>query len=239
MSHAQNMPPVQTIGGPDLIPPPMMPQLIPDLSGQESTSNNFSAIGSESNAVPPDVYEVWCLKAIEDTKLKLQAPNLDANSQHSFNWLLRQLQGQLADHRALVQQNNAFVKSVQANPRTALTNIPDPIAYAFSRDVAHYERELAAPDLTTNERETDAAMLANFKFTLADNQTNAQLWADLHMAEQNKDAGKMVQSKQRLADYLAIKLGELQGKTYPAGMSYDAVMNEYQKQVGNGATGNK
>jgi hypothetical protein len=33
-----------------------------------------------------------------------------------------------------------------------------------------------------------------------------------------------------LANYLAANLGQIQGKTYPSGMSLDAIMSEYRKQ---------
>src|SRR5208283_2768622 len=145
ISYSQNMPPVQNDKATALAPPPAMTVQTLDSSGRELASTNFIAVGLMSNAVPPDIYEVWALKAIEDTKLELQAPNLDTNYQHSLKWLLRQLQGQLADHRTQVQQNNAFLQSVQANPRTAWTNMMDPITEALTMDVAHYERELASP----------------------------------------------------------------------------------------------
>lgn len=65
---------------------------------------------------------------------------------------------------------------------------------------------------------------------LADHQTNAQLWANVRQAEESKETEKVSRTKQELADYLAARLGAIQGKTYPTGMSFDATIAAYNKQ---------
>ena len=185
-----------------------------------------------TNTAASNAYEVMLLKQIDDTEHELQKPDLNTNYRHTLQWILSRNQGELSNHLAQVQQNLEFIKSARANPRTAWTNMPDPIEQALASDVSIYERELANPTLAANTRKTDEAMLEDYKQKLADHITNAQLWANLHMDQQDNNSEQIIRSQNQLADYLAKKLGQMQGKTYPQGMSLDAVIAEYQKQVG-------
>ena len=217
------------IKAPHASPPTMFPQVSTNLQ-----TTNFDGGVTTSNGAPRDPYETWLLKTIDDTKRELQQTNLPATYRRTLEWLLREHQGNLSDHQAQVQKKAEFIKSVRANPRTAWTNRSDPIEQAFASDVAKYERMLADPALAPNLRETYEAMLEGYKQDLADHKTNAQLWADLRMARQLKDHERIDLSEKQLADYLAIKLGKIQGKKYSPGMSLDAVLEQYRIQAGGG-----
>ncbi len=196
--------------------------------------SNVNAGGPTSNAVPHDAMDAWLLQTIEKTKQDLQRPGLDATSRQFLEMSLRRLYGQWDDHQAQVQSNKAFIEAIRSNPRTALTNMPDPIEQSWSSAIAQKERELADPRLDPYRRQALETIVTTFKQQLADHTTNAQLWANLRLAQQSKDAEQMDHAKRELADYLAKSLGKIQGKTYPTGMSLDAIMEEYREQ-GNGS----
>jgi len=121
--------------------------------------------------------------------------------------------------------------SMPARPGDTLTNKTDFVQQALLNSVTSYEHELANPGLDPILRKTFERLLEERKRQLADHQTNAQLWINVRQAEQSKDLEKASMSKQELADYLAARLGKIQGKTYPEGTSLDAIIDEYQKQT--------
>jgi hypothetical protein len=200
---------------PLISPPPLIPQM----------TTNFSVTNAH------DAYEGWLLGAVDDTERKLQQTNLNAGYRQSLEWILKLNQGKLSNHQAQIQRESDFVKAVKSNPRTAWTNMPDPIEEALASDVTKYEGELANTSLAPNTRKTYEAMLDNYNQKLADHETNAQLWANLRLALDSHKQEQLVQAQRQLADYLATRLGKVQGKTYPAGMSLDAILAEYQKQA--------
>jgi hypothetical protein len=203
-------------------------------SGTGAANTNLAGGMSSTNGIPPDVYEATMLQAIASVRSQLETAGLNTNTQHYLEWKLGQDQWLLSNHQAQVQSRLLFVQSAHADPRMAWTNRIDPVEKLFSSDVAHYERELADPALAANSRKTDEAMLEFYRQKLADRRTNMQLWADLRMGRQNKNAEQITQSERRLANYLAIKLGKMQGKTYPAGISLDAILEQYRIQAGGG-----
>jgi len=180
----------------------------------------------------PDAMELGLLKRIKDIKSNLLQPGLDPNSRGMFEHLLKELRGELVDHRTMVQSNQAFAEAIRLNPRTARTNMPDPIEQFLSLDVARNERMLADPTLDPNTRRMFERMLEDAKQKLADHETNAQLWDNLRLARQSKDVKQVAYAERELVDYLAARLGKIQGKTYPHGMSLDAIMEKYRKQSG-------
>ena len=192
--------------------------------GQFDTSNQTT--NSKSS------YEEVLSSSIEETKLALQQTNLNPIYRQSLERLLRVNESKLSDYSVHVKKQHDFLNSVKANPQTAWTNLPDPVQAALESDVKQYQGELANPSLTPEMRRTYEAMLSTFQEKLADHQTNAQLWANLRLATQNQNQEKMILAKKQLANYLAVQLGKIQGKTYPSNMSLEAVMEEYKKQVG-------
>lgn len=178
-----------------------------------------------------DSYEQWLLVVIADTKLKLQQTNLNGTYRNSLEWLLSFNEGKLTNYQTRLEEQSIFVKSVQSNHKTAWTNMPDPVAQALASDISKYEGELANTSLAPNIRSAYEVMLGNYKSKFADRKANDTLWANVRLAQQNDDQEQLTRAESQLADYLAERLGEIQGKKYPAGMGLNAVMLEYQKQV--------
>ncbi len=224
-------------GNPLLIAAPQVPGstwLLQASTNFDLSDTNLNAGGPASNAVPHDAMDAWLLQTIDKNKRDLQTPGLDAVSRQFLQRSLRRLYGQWNNHQAQVQNNKAFVETMHSNPKTALTNMPDPIEQSWSLAIAQKERELADTTLDPYRRQALEAIVATLKQQLADHTTNAQLWANLHQAQQSKDAETKAYAERELADYLEANLGKIQGKKYPPGMSLDAIMAEYQKQ-GNGS----
>lgn len=193
------------------------------------------SVGMSSNMLAAhDAYEAMLIYTIDDTKRQLEKTNLNLEHQRGLEWLLDVNQAKLANHYEQLGKHSNFLNSVRSNPKTAWTNMPDPITETLSSDVSRYDALSKDPMLPPRERETYKTMLAGYQSKLADHETNAQLWASLHLAEQNNDPQQVARSEQQLADYLAVKLGELQGKKYPTGMSYAAVVEQYRIQAGGG-----
>lgn len=221
-------PPVRITSSPDFqLPPPPKPWFL-----QADTNLDILSTNEEEFKVgaAPDAMEIGVLNRIKEIKSNLLQPNADPNSRGMLEHLLKDLRGQLADHHAMVQSNQAFAEAIRSNPRTAWTNMPDPIEQSLVLDVKRNERMLADPALDPNTRSMFERMLEDSKQRLADHKTNLELWINLRLARQTKDVEQTTRAEKELADYLAARLGKVQGKTYPQGMSLNAIMEEYQKQ---------
>jgi hypothetical protein len=203
---------------------------------QALLATNSSARARGSNVVAPSTMESLLRQEIDDLKRRLDNPALDAQSRQSLQVMLATIQARLA---TLQQTNSAESAAPGALPggppgpkRAPLGPPPDPIVAALSANIAQLEHTLADPMLPTNMQSTYRGMLGNYQGKLADYQTNAQLWAKLHASQTAMDSARIAQAKSELATYLAAKLERMQGKKYPAGMSYDAVIKEYRKLGG-------
>jgi len=212
---------------------PLLPQqpVFQSMTAVLKTTNG-SGSGTVSNAANQDSYEAWLLQTIEDQKRTLQNTNLNEGIRKNAEWMLMEQQASLANHEASVKQRLEFTKSVQADPKTAWTNILDPPTAALASDVARCQGHLADPALAANERAMYQFELKDYQQKLSDHITNAQLWANVHLAHEHQSPEQIAQAEKQLANYLAVKLGQLQGKTYPQGMSLDAVMEQYRRQFG-------
>jgi hypothetical protein len=175
---------------------------------------------------PHNAMEKWLFQKIAETKSELRKTGLDSHMRQFQESMLNRLRGQLQDQRAQVQKSLEMAEAMRTNPATAWMHMPDPIEQGLSSSIARYERELADPALSPGLRESYASAVIDLKQKLEDHQTNAQLWADLRLARQTKDAGKISRAEHGVADYLAAKIGK------PSGMGLDAVMKEYKKQTG-------
>lgn len=218
-------------------PPAMITssQLSPPLTAwfmQADTNFDLLSTNKEEFKIggTPDAMEIGVLNRIKEIKSNLLQSKTDPNSRGMLEHLLKELRGELADHRALVQSNQAFAEAIRSNPRTAWTNMPDPIEQFLSLDVKRNERMLADSALDPNTRKMFERMLEDSRQKLADHKTNAQLWVNLNLARQSKFVEQTARAEKELADYLAANLGKIQGKKYPQGMSLDAIMKEYRKQ---------
>ena len=160
-----------------------------------------------------DVYGTWLSNTIEACKQALASTNLDAAHRQLMEQMLRFQQGQLSAHQEQMQKQAEFVKAARANPRTAWTNLPDPIEAALSSDINTYEALLTDPGLAPAMRKSYEAMLANYRSKLADYHTTAQLRANLRLAEQSQNPEQIAKAKSQLADYLASRQRDLQGGT--------------------------
>lgn len=183
----------------------------------------------------PDVYAAWLSHSIGDLERQLNQTNtgnLNTNYRASLEWILRLQRVKLTNHLENVKAQANFVGSVRSNSKTAWTNMPDPISEQLTLEVAKYQAQLADPTLAPGIRKSYERMLANYQEKLADHETNAFLWANLHLAEQNDNREQIASAKKHLAKFLAGQLGRMQGKTYPTNMSLDAVLAEYSKQGG-------
>jgi hypothetical protein len=221
-----------------LPPSTISPERVPSspwiMSSKTNIANtNFTNVIEQApnSSAPHDVMGDWLSKMIDSTKKELERPDLDTNMRQRLEWKLKQLAGQLADHQMLIQSNTDFAKAMRSNPRSALTNMADPILQTWSSIVERNERELADPALDPYKRQALETIVANAKQQLADHQTNAQLWANLVQDEISRNTQQAERDKAKLADYLAARLGKVQGKAYTQGMSLEAVMAEYQKQA--------
>jgi len=113
--------------------------------------------------------------------------------------------------------------------------MPDPMEHTLKADISRYEAELSDPALPQNVREADERSLAVSKQQLGEHTTNAQLWANLMLAQQNNDRAQVDEAKKQLASFLAKRLGDVQGKKYPTNLSYDAVVALYGQASGGGS----
>ena len=221
---------ISNFGGapaPNSIPPPFQhPPAPPPPAWLNTNLDTHFTVMETSNIVPHDAMEAWLLKTIETNKFDLQKTNLDSHSRWMLEQHLRLLQGQWSDHEAQVESNKAFAEAIRSNPRGALTNMPDPITQALSLSVARTKSELADPTIDPYRRQAHETVLGTFKQQLADHETNAQLWADVHSARASGNQEEISNAEHMLADYLAAKIGK------PKGMSLDAVMEEYKKRSG-------
>lgn len=175
---------------------------------------------------PHNAMEKWLFQKIAETKSELQKTGLDSHMRQFHESMLNRFRGQLQDQRGQVQKNMEMAEAMRTNAATAWMHMPDPVEQGLSSSIARYERELADPALSPGLRESYASAVIDLKQKLTDHQTNAQLWADLRLARQSKDAEKISSAEHGVADYLAAKIGK------PSGMSLDAVMKEYKKQTG-------
>jgi len=133
----------------------------------------------------------------------------------------------LRDTNSVVLDSNAaatMIQSIRLDPRG--TNQMDFVSMALSNSIENYEGELANSNLDPALRQAFKQLLDERKRQLADHQTNAQLWANVHQAAQSKNPGELARAKQELADYLAARIRK------PKGASLDAVIGEYQKKTG-------
>ena len=226
-----------------VLPPMSGPEKVPGSPWVMSASTNLpdtnfidlNVVDQTSNSPAlQDAIGKWLFQTIDSTKRDLEKPGLDANSRQLLEWKLKHLQGQMADHQTQVESNMTIAAAMRSDPKTAFTNMQDPISQSWSLTVAQNERELADPALNPYRRQALEIIMANAKQQLADHQTNAQLWANLVQAQLSRNSEQVASSQAKLADYLGSKLGKIQGKTYPQGMSLDAIMDEYRKQ-GNGS----
>jgi hypothetical protein len=67
---------------------------------------------------------------------------------------------------------------------------------------------------------------------MADLQTNAALWENVHQAILSGSTQKIASAEGTLADYLALKLGRIEGKQYQTGMTLAAVIDKYNAHLG-------
>jgi len=174
----------------------------------------------------------WLKKRIQQDQVTLQNTNLNESSRHFIEIGLKDLQNRLESMQNEVQSNNATVQAISANPAGAVTNLGDPIDLAMSRQVDSYQKELADPALDHTRREAIEFALSDLTQIRDDHRLNAQLWSNVTDARRSRDSKHIAQAEGELADYLAKKLGKMQGKTYPTGMSLEAVMEQYRIQAG-------
>jgi hypothetical protein len=130
--------------------------------------------------------------------------------------------------RVAVDTNNTWPRP-ELNPKNG--DIPDPMEKVLEAGVASAERDLADPNLSPQNRELFGRILAERKQQLAEHRTNTFLWAQLRSAMRSKDKKAIAAAESAVADNLSAQLGRIQGKTYPKGMSLEAVSQEYQKQI--------
>jgi hypothetical protein len=216
------------------LPTQMSPfQVPPPPNSYQVNTNNLETNEPETDSIPPrDAMETWLLQKITSIKGDLQKTNLNPVVEQSLQMELWQFREQLTEHRAQVRDQTALAETLRTNPMSGLTNPPDLIGSMMSRSVENYERESANPALPPNLRKTFEMLAEERKQQLANHETNAQLWINLRLAQQSKNVEQVAHAKRELADYLAARLGKIQGKTYPLGMSLEAIMAEYQKQSG-------
>ncbi len=126
----------------------------------------------------------------------------------------------------------AMAAQLKVNPRSSVTNGPDFPSYTMSEMITRLEGQLQNPNLDTNNRALLENRLQDRKEKLGESERNAQLWANVNRAYQSRDHAESVHAEQELADFMAARLGRVEGKTYPQGMSLEAVMQLYKARTG-------
>lgn len=210
-----------------LAPPPLMLPTQPANSLQNTVTTQTG-----TNTVPKDPLEITLIRSIDDTKRELDQTNLNPTYRKSLEHILIMSQEQLSNHEAQVQDNSAYIQSIQEDPKSSITNKPDPLVQAMASIINRYQAELTDTNLDPYRRKADIMILADYQEKLADHMTNIALWNNVTAAQSKNDSKGEAKAQQQLADYLSIKLGQMQGKTYPKGMSLDAVMEQYRIQLG-------
>jgi hypothetical protein len=79
----------------------------------------------------------------------------------------------------------------------------------------------------TNAVPSPRAMNPMLQQAEAEMRTNRQMWKNLVKAQVSHNKPEAARAERELADYLAVQLGKINGKTYPSGMSLAAIMKEY------------
>jgi hypothetical protein len=185
--------------------------------------------GGGNSVTPPDAMESWLRREISTTQADLQHTNLDELTRLTLSRQLWDFKERLAEHQAQVQTNLARVELLRTNKALATMDPPDFIGQRLSESIQHFQHEAANPNLPPMLRQTFQTLADNRAKRLADHETNVQLWANVMHARQAPDVEKRAQAERELADYLAANLGQIQGKTYPPGMSLDAILKDYKK----------
>jgi hypothetical protein len=229
MRHVMPITAAQTNSKPLTLP--REPSLPPQMKNPNYEITNWDTNVSETNSVVPrDAMEKWLLKEIGSAKSDIKNTNLNNLTREFIRQKIWELEEQMIEHRAQVESNKVFLELVRTNPMTVAMQPPDLIGQQLSQTMQHYQREASNPTLPPQLRKTFETLANDRKDQLTDHETNAMLWANLHRAQQSKDAANRERAEKELADYLAVKLGKIQGKTYPQGMKLDAIMAEYRKQ---------
>ena len=208
-------------------------------ASNNSVSRNTNGTNVFVSSTTNDAREAFLKHVVEDTERKLENTNLDVRLRPRIEAELRQHRMELTNYqqqqKERVEENRNFQDALRANPRTAWTNMPDPMEHTLKADISRYEAELSDPALPQNVREADERSLAVSKQQLGEHTTNAQLWANLMLAQQNNDRAQVDEAKKQLASFLAKRLGDVQGKKYPTNLSYDAVVALYGQASGGGS----
>ena len=206
-----------------LMPPALMlpPQAISNFENEAATGIK------QTNFASKDPFEIELLQSIDSIRTELRQTNLNSTARLSLEHILTMAQIRLSNHEDQIQQRSKFDKLAQQSKDYFITNPPDPLGQALAADIAAFKTELADTNLNPVRRKTLGAILADYNEKLEDHKTNVNLWNNLTSAQLNRNPEQIVNAKQQLADYLAVKLGQMQGKTYPKGMAYDTVIEQY------------
>jgi hypothetical protein len=197
-----------------------------------STNNPETDEQGTNSTFSHDSMDSWILEKISDIKIKLQKTDLNPLVLQTLQTELWQFRGQLTNHRALVRERLSLVENMRTNHAVAATNNLDSIGTTIHRTISNFELQSANPALPSNMRKMYKTLAEDRRRQFDDHQTNAQLWANLRLAQQTANTERVTRSEGELADYLAARLGKIQGKTYPQGMKLDAILNEYRIQAG-------
>lgn len=114
-------------------------------------------------------------------------------------------------------------------PATNLASPDDTFGSTMSSRSSYLEQMAANTNVDPILRKNYEHLAVGYRKLITDHQTNAQLWANLRIARSSKDPEKIARAEQELADYLAAKLGNINGKAYPTNMSLQAILKEYKK----------
>ena len=162
----------------------------------------------------------------------MKRPSLPPGREYLTNTPVRPVKDPATNREFNDRLAGSALDAANLNPQGALTNRPDFVGATLTRSVARYEQELTNPGLDPVLRKSYERLLDQRKGQLADHETNLQLWTSLHRAHESRDVEKAATAERELANYLSRRLGTIQGKTYPTGMSLEAIATEYAKASG-------
>jgi hypothetical protein len=105
----------------------------------------------------------------------------------------------------------------------------------LSGEIANIKNQLTNSSLDKVTRRRLEWQLSDDEKSLQDHITNTMLWAKLTQARFSHDPDRIANAETKLADYLAKKLGAIEGKNYPTGMSLEKVTDLINAHLGRGS----
>jgi uncharacterized protein YcfL len=131
---------------------------------------------------------------------------------------------------------NSLVNLPQSQLKQAVTKSATPsVEEQLSGEIVNIKIQLTNSSLDKVTRQRLEWELADDEKSLQDHKTNVILLENLHQAILSRDSDRTASAEAKLADYLTKKLGAMDGKNYPTGMSLAKVTDLINTHLGKGS----